>query len=95
MASIVVGGKEFQIADRQAPGGLARAKKHAETMVKIGEAKGLEVFDLLAERIANYLLEPDLPFLIANLPEDCSGILRECIVGSGGKLAEPGEAKSQ
>lgn len=95
MATVTIDGRVFEVKDRQAPGGLLRSKKQLEAALAASEATVLTMFDRSAEHVASYLEGAEVPWLMEHLPTDCGDILRECIVASGGKVAEPGEAKSQ
>jgi hypothetical protein len=96
MATVRIAGRDFEVFDRQADGGLGLLKGVALAEVAVQAANGPDVFDRAADRVAAWLVAPPShDELMAMLPADCSDIIRACIVASGGKVAVPeGEAKS-
>jgi hypothetical protein len=96
MATVRIAGRDFEVFDRQADGGLGLLKAVALADAAVQAAQGTDVFDRAAERVAAWLVAPPpTAELLTMLPADCGDIIRACIVASGGKVAAPeGEAKS-
>lgn len=96
MGQVTIGGRALEVKQQQGEGGLGLLKRTALAGEKLAASSGKDYPDAAADLVACYVGHNEgvtRDWLLERLPADCAEVLRDCIVASGGKVADPGEAK--
>lgn len=92
MATVKIGGREFEVFRLDDPGGSGRMRAIARAEAALQKSTGEEFWDRQAELVKAYLLDPiTLDELHEILPARCSDIVKACVRASGGEVSEQGE----